>query len=191
MLLKTLIYLHGFNSSARSEKACLISQWLQKNNSTQAMIIPELSYAPAQAIKQVVSQLDHVESPVFIGSSLGGYYANYLAEKYFTKAVLINPVVHPYRLLTDYLGPQTNPYTQNSYTLTQEHMLELQSIAVEHMSCPSDRMVLLQTGDEVLDYSEAADYYSNSKCYVESGGDHRFQNFERWLPDIQQFLQLI
>ncbi|MDG2079035.1 MAG: YqiA/YcfP family alpha/beta fold hydrolase, partial [Pseudomonadales bacterium] len=63
-------------------------------------------------------------------------------------------------------------------------------LMVDPMTRPQQRMVLLQTGDETLDYREAADYYAGSVCHVEHGGDHSFRHFEKWLPAIAQFLEI-
>ena len=69
-------------------------------------------------------------------------------------------------------------------------MIELQALIVDPMTRPQQRMVLLQTGDETLDYREAADYYAASICHVEQGGDHSFCHFEKWLPAIARFLEI-
>jgi predicted esterase YcpF (UPF0227 family) len=162
------------------------------NRPDQLLQVPDLLFEPTGVIKQIKEIIKTNENlkPVFVGSSLGGYYANYLAEKYNSKAVMINPAIRPYRLLSGYLGDQTNPYTLKSYCLTPSHMVQLQELEIATMSRPENRMVLLQTGDEVLDYREAADYYRSANCYVEQGGDHSFQNFARWLPQIVDFLEI-
>lgn len=134
--------------------------------------------------------MDSVAEPVLIGSSLGGFYANYLVEKSGCKAVLVNPAVYPYDLLQAYLGPQSNQYTGESYTLGSQDMVELRDLAVAQMKCPANRYLLLQTADETLDFSQASDYFSGCKSVIEYGGDHSFQRFERWLPSIAKFLEL-
>ena len=171
--------------------------------------IPPLPVTPAATVDAINELLDDVcaglscikkpplndtiaqpFAPVFMGSSMGGFYANHFAQKYGGKAVLINPAVYPHRLLTAYLGQQINPHTGETYTLRKQHMVELQALMVDPMTHPQQRMVLLQTGDETLDYREAADYYAGSVCHVEHGGDHGFRHFEKWLPAIAQFLEI-
>lgn len=188
--LKALIYLHGFNSSPGSRKAAQTVNWLQGYLPEVSCLVPQLPYAPQAAIEAIERIVASVDEPVFVGSSLGGYYANYCAEKYGAKAAMVNPAVYPHRLLQGYLGPQTNPYTGESYTLQTQHMQELEALFVTTMQQPEDRWVLLQTGDETLDYREALGYFGENRCEVESGGDHAFVNFDRWLPDIAKFLEL-
>ena len=121
---------------------------------------------------------------------MGGFYANYFCEQYNYRAVLVNPAVYPHQLLAGHVGELSNPYSGETCTLTAQHMLELRALLVERMAHPERRMVLLQSGDETLDYREAEQYYANSTLHIESGGDHSFTSYSEWLPRIVQFLQL-
>ena len=103
---------------------------------------------------------------------------------------MINPAVYPHRLLADYVGEQTNPYTGETYTLDAAYYEKLRALYVEKMLSPRQRMVLLQTGDETLDYREAEQYYANSRLNVEQGGDHAYVAFGRHFPMIAEFLSL-
>lgn len=154
------------------------------------MHVPDLAYAPAEAISQLEALIPSGVELVLVGSSLGGFYANYLAEKYSCKAVLVNPAVYPYNLLDDFLGEQHNPYSGETYTLNKQHMDQLRALFVANMQRPQNRMVLVQTGDEALDYRQAEAYFKNANCIVEQGGDHGFVSFENWLPRIASFLHL-
>ena len=129
-----------------------------------------------------------------MGSSLGGYFAGYLAEKYQTAAVLINPAIKPFELLEDYIGQQENPYTGIVYQVTRAHMAELKAIEPKTPTFDSKQknnyLVMVQTGDEVLDYQQAVEKYQYSHLIVEQGGDHSFIDFDEKLPMITDFLQL-
>ncbi|MDB4542128.1 esterase [Pseudomonadales bacterium] len=207
--MRPLIYLHGFNSTPASAKAQATLRWMAQHCPHVRVHIPPLPVTPAatvdaidELLHDVCDDLPYIKkpplgetsaqpcAPVFMGSSMGGFYANHFAQKYGGKAVLINPAVYPHRLLTAFLGPQINPHTGETYTLRKQHMIELQALIVDPMTRPQQRMVLLQTGDETLDYREAADYYAASICHVEQGGDHSFCHFEKWLPAIAQFLEI-
>jgi predicted esterase YcpF (UPF0227 family) len=124
-----------------------------------------------------------------MGSSLGGYFSTYLAEKYQTKAVLINPAVKPFELMNDYLGDQVNPYTQKRYQVKERHIAELKALEQENIS-KNNYLVMVQTGDEVLDYQQAVEKYRHCKLVVEQGGDHSFINYENTLPNIALFFNL-
>ena len=124
----------------------------------------------------------------FLGSSMGGFYAHYLAEKYQTRAVLINPAVRPW-LGRDYLlGDQANYHTGVVHHIEPHHLEQLQGFDVEVISAPLDIRVLLQTGDEILDYRLAEEKYADCQLLIEAGGDHGFVDFEKHLPSIFEFL---
>ncbi len=188
--MKTLLYLHGFNSSPDSAKAQQTLHYLQQHHPAVRCEVPRLSFAPDAAIAQAEAIIQSSTDVALIGSSLGGYYANYLAERHGCPAVLVNPAVYPDRLLSDYYGPNTNPVTGEQYVLGPEHMDQLRGFAVPEISEPALRFVLVQTGDETLDFREASAYYHACKCLVEYGGDHSFQAYCDVLPRIIAFLDL-
>ena len=126
-------------------------------------------------------------SLTFVGSSLGGFYATWLAERYDTNAVMINPSVRPFTDLERYLGPQRNLYTGEAYELTREHFAELFALRVERITRPQRYLLLVQTGDEVLDWREAVGYSRGAHQFVQGGGDHAFQDFESQIAAILRF----
>ncbi len=186
--MKTLIYLHGYNSSPQSHKAQLTIDFIQNYYPQWTCIAPQIPYAPVCAIDLLKGLVDAVDQPVFIGSSLGGYYANYLAEYYGCKAVLVNPAITPHRLLSAYLGLQKNNYTGETYTLTEQHMIELRELKVSKLIDPKNRFLLTQTLDETLDFLDAAEYYQDCRSVIEYGGNHSFTRFGYWLAEIVDFL---
>lgn len=182
-----LLYLHGFNSAAASHKAQVLQAHMSNLNYGAQFFAPDLPHRPAQAMALLESYITHLScKPTVVGSSLGGFYATYLAERHDLNAVLINPAVAPYRLLAPLIGPQTNFYTGEQYNLTAQHLTELQALEVDTMH-PERYFLLLQMGDEVLDYRHALTRYAGAKQTVIPGGDHGFQQFEHYLDDILAF----
>lgn len=185
-----IVYLHGFNSSPQSKKAVQTAQWLAQHAPQHSFQCPALPPYPGDAWKQLKALLDEVTEPVWlIGSSLGGYYATWAAEQYDLPAVLVNPSVHPYHTLRDYLGPNRNLYTDVPWEFRPEHIDELEAMRVEPLAHPENFMVLAQTGDEVLDYREAEHKYRAGQLLIEEGGDHGFRDFPRHLPAILAFFE--
>ncbi len=190
-----LIYIHGFNSSPASLKAKQTADWFSVNAPDIPYICPALSNKPDLAIEQlntlVESTIESSPGPVgLIGSSMGGYYATWLGEKYGLKAVLVNPAVRPYEFMLGYLGENTNYHTGERYILEPHHVDVAKSLKVGTLKNSKNYWVLLQTGDDVLDYRQAETLYANCDLTIEKGGDHSFQHFERHLPAIMDFLQL-
>ncbi|MGQ9427132.1 YqiA/YcfP family alpha/beta fold hydrolase [Gilvimarinus sp. F26214L] len=185
-----LLYIHGFLSSPLSHKAQQVESWLQENRPKVNYACPFLSAYPAEAIEQLEDIVKNAASePVYLmGSSLGGYYATWLAEKYGLPAVLINPAVAPYELISAYLDQDLKNYhTDDHYRLGPEHIEQLRELETEELQYPARYWLMVQTGDETLDYRRAVERYKGCRQLVEQGGDHSFQNFERWLPDIHEF----
>lgn len=185
-----ILYIHGFNSSPQSFKAQQTVEYFAKHHSDIDVLVPKVPSYPQQAFELVEQLFVEHQTQIcgMMGSSLGGYIASYLTEKYQVKSLLINPAVRPYELLADFLGPQTNPYTNETYELTQGHIGELKRFDTPKIKHHQYYWLLQQQGDEVLDYTQAVAKYQGCRQNIEEGGDHSFQGFERYLPSIAEFL---
>lgn len=186
-----LIYLHGFNSSPGSNKAQLLKRHMQEHGMAHRYCCPALPISGARAIALVEAEIvRHARNSVtLIGSSLGGFYATYLAERHELRAVLINPAVYPHEDLRAYLGMQRNLYTQQQYQLTEEHLRQWQKLYLPTVR-PQRYLLLLETGDEVLDYRQAAEKYRGARQIIIDGGDHSFRSFPEQIPLILEFAGL-
>lgn len=183
-----LIYIHGFNSSALSFKAGLLRERMAALGRSGECVCPELAHRPAQAMAQLEALIAGAPAakPALVGSSLGGFYATWLAEKYRLRAVLVNPAVRPWELLGDYLGPQKNLYTGAQYELTARHLDELRALDAPAIS-PGLYLLMVRTGDEVLDYRQAVARYRGCRQMVLQGGDHGFGDFGDHLDAALEF----
>lgn len=186
-----LVYVHGFLSSGASAKARQCAEFLRARKLPIDFISPTLSNYPGEAAAQLDRLLDEIgEERVvgLIGSSMGGFHACYLSQKRKLRAVLVNPAAHPYELIRAYLGEHSNPYTGQVFSLGEDHIVELRARSIDPLPSPELLWVLLQTGDETLDYREAQQKFSECAVDVASGGDHSYRDFEQKLPEIVDFL---
>lgn len=185
-----IVYLHGFLSSSQAFKAQQLRDYIQGLQLAAIFHCPELPNKPSQAllfIDDFLAQLS--DKPVaLVGSSLGGFYAQYFAAKLSCKAVLINPVVNITDRLHLYMGPHQNPYTQKTFIIDQGDLDATNAAQKSMVDISENLMVLLQMGDEVLDASHASQRFYQSKCIIEPKGAHQFQTFERFLPMACQWL---
>ena len=187
-----LVYLHGFLSSPESSKAKLTGAWCaQQARPDWRFHCPSLSAYPGSAIATITSLLDELrgQPTALIGSSLGGFWATGFAERYGLPAVLINPAVSPQTRFHEFVGqPLRNYYTEDTYTLQPGDLADLASVDTRHLQHPQNLWVLLQTGDETLDYRLAAQKYADCRLTIEEGGNHSFAGYDHWLPPITEFL---
>ncbi|AJE20245.1 YqiA/YcfP family alpha/beta fold hydrolase [Azotobacter chroococcum] len=183
----SILYIHGFNSSSASLKAQQLIRAMQALGLGARLRVPDLHHHPCQAIAQLETALAELGRPMLVGSSLGGYYATHLAERHGLPAVLINPAVRPHRLFDGRLGPQLNHYSGETWELTADHLAALAALEVPPPQDPVRYRVWLQTGDETLDWRDAATYYRHCAPSVETGGDHAFQGFAGRLPELLAF----
>lgn len=187
-----LIYLHGFLSSPAAAKARLLDEYLSGIRWCGEYLRPAIPDTPDLAISFLRHYLQQLQGrPIgIVGSSLGGYYATWLAEEFSCQAVLVNPAVHPHRWWHKYIGLHQNPYSGVKFEITAAHLEALQSIYMPEILHPGRYRVLLQAGDEVLDATDASRHFYRSPCIIEAGGDHHFQGFDRYLPLILSWLNL-
>jgi len=194
MAAPTIVYLHGFRSSPASIKARLFGQAIDRLPAARRprYHVPALSHEPATAFTSVARWIEHEMGAdgaalTLVGSSLGGYYATSLAERYDCRAVLINPAVRPYEDLAPYAGTQTNLYTGDAFEVIEEHFAELRALAVARVTRPERYFLLVRTGDEVLDWRAAVAFYAGGWQYVAGGGDHSWADFAPQIPAVLRF----
>ena len=180
-----IVYLHGFNSSPQSRKAQLLQRYMAERGLGEQFACPALPPSPREAAR-VIQSVVGKESPCYVGSSLGGFYATYLVETQGGKAVLINPATEPHVGLSAYLGPQRNVYTGEPYELTSSHLAQWRELYVPKLT-PQRYLLLVETGDEVLDYRRAMERYAGAAQLVIEGGDHSLRSFPEHLPKILRF----
>lgn len=178
-----LIYIHGFNSSPASAKAKLVKARLEALGRGAEFIAPAVPPSPAQAADVLDALALRHRGAALIGSSLGGYYATWLAEKHAMKAVLLNPAVRPYELLAPMVGLQKRFHTGEEYVFTPGHVAELRALEVERIT-PTRYLLVVTTGDEVLNYRWAVERYRGCRQIVIEGGDHGLSDFGNYLDAV-------
>jgi predicted esterase YcpF (UPF0227 family) len=181
-----IVYLHGFNSSPQSHKAQVMQRYMRERGLEKEFACPALPPLATQAIQTAENLTEGKKNVCFVGSSLGGFYATYLAETHGLKAVLINPAIDPHIGLRAYLGPQTNLHTGEPYELTEAHLRQWQKLYLPRIT-PQRYLLIVETGDEVLDYRKAVERYAGAEQLVIAGGDHSLQSFPQHLARILEF----
>ena len=188
---KTILYFHGFASSSSSNKAKVLKKYISKNYKNTEIIIPDLDNNFKLAVSQIHTLIDNAKHPiVFIGSSLGGYYASYFSTKLKTKSVLINPAIPPLKDFEMYLGENENYSTGEKFIITQEDIRYIRKMSYKKYVNTENTYVLLESGDEVLNYKETAKYFSSSYLDIIYGGSHSYESLDEKLKNIVNFIEI-
>lgn len=183
-----IIYIHGFGGSGLGVKAKLSREMFKY----EIVMAPSLPYVPDLAVatlRELIDKFLKKGEPVqLIGSSLGGYYALYLADLFRLKAVLVNPSIYPYKSLESSIGMVPNFYDGSSFEWNGKHIGMLRNYEVKNPN-QENLLLLVQKGDELLDYREALEKLPRARAVVEEGGSHGFDNFESQRGVIEEFFQ--
>ena len=185
--MQDILYIHGFLSSPQSAKAQQVQAYVAQHPHLRLQLpaLPVDAVAALYILEKCIAQSP--TPPGLIGSSLGGFYANILAARHNLRAVLINPAVHPHERLAAYAGEQKNYYTGEVSVVEPEHFHALKMLEVAPLY-PEKLWILLETGDETLDYRQAEQFYARCAVDVTIGGSHRYESFAARLPAIVDFL---
>jgi len=188
-----LVYLHGFRSSPRSSKAVMTGEAIKALSSAANPIewyCPQLLASPKESMDMVTAHIEQSKADriVVIGSSLGGFYANHLAEKYACKAVALNPAVRAARELAPHVGMMTAYDSDEPFDFRPEYIDELKALQVEAITNPGRYFLIAAKGDELLDWREMVDFYFGAKQLVLEGSDHGIADYAEHLPKVLDFI---
>ena len=184
-----ILYLHGFRSSPRSFKARRLGGRLAVLNHGNDWRCPQLPVSPFEAIRLAESIIGDTpaDSLSLIGSSLGGFYATWLAQRYGCRAVVLNPATAPDQSLDRFLGEQTLWHGEGTVTVERRHLDELRALRVETITAPERYMLIAATGDEVLDYRDMLQAYPGVQTTLIQGSDHGISDFDNYLDQVLTF----
>jgi len=184
-----ILYLHGFLSSPASVKAKQVRAALCRAGREADFLCPPLPVSPRAAadIALTSAQLEDPRQLSVIGSSLGGYYATWLAERLGCRAVLLNPAVHPYEDLLAFVGWHNNPTGGQPVEVRPEFLDELRALETPRLTDPDRYLLFAATGDEVIDYRQMVAKYAACPMRIIAGSNHALSDFAEYLPEVLRF----
>ncbi len=182
-----ILYLHGFRSSPDSFKARVMAARLAELGRSDEWCCPMLPVSPLDTVTLVESLVRGARNVTVVGSSLGGFFATYLAEKHGWPAVLLNPAIVPQRDLSHYLGEQPLWHGGGSIVVEPHHLDELRSLGVASVTRPERYYLIAATGDEVLDYREMLAHYPGARTTLIEGSDHAISEFPHYVDEVLAF----
>lgn len=189
-----LVYLHGFRSSPNSTKAVMTGEAVRALSNTEnsyEWYCPQLLASPKESMDMVIKRIDQSQADriVIIGSSLGGFYTNYLSEKYQCKAIALNPAVYAARELEPHVGMMTAYDSEEPFDFKAEYIDQLRALQVESISNPERYFLIAAKGDELLDWKEMVAFYPGAKQLILEGSDHGIADYATHLPAVIKFIE--
>ena len=188
-----LLYLHGFRSSPLSAKAQQVAARVRERHPDVNWWCPQLPPSPREAMEMVAKGIQSWPKATMavIGSSLGGYYATWVATQTGCRAVLLNPAVFPARDLAAYVGEQTSFHNPDDHFFFKpEFVDELRALDAGPLRNPTQFFAIIAKGDEVLDWREMSARYQGARIRLLAGGDHALSDFDQHLDAVLAFAGL-
>ncbi len=184
-----ILYLHGFRSSPRSYKARVVAERMAALGRSDELICPQLPASPQQAMALASSLVATcpADQLAVVGSSLGGFYATYLAERLGCRAVLLNPAVDPLKDLDKHVGVTTAYHSDEPFEFKRSYIEELRALKVDRITQPQRYFLIAATGDEVLDYRDMLAHYTGARQHLIDGSDHAISEFAEYADDVLAF----
>jgi len=187
-----ILYLHGFRSSPRSYKARVVHKRMADAGRAHELICPQLPASPQAAMELVLTLAERYANKgpdqiAIIGSSLGGFYATWLAERFGCRAALVNPAVDPLKDLDKHVGTTTAWHSDEPFEFKRHYIDELAALKVDKITRPERYFLLAATGDEVLDYRDMVAHYAGAHQHVIQGSDHAISEFEQYVDEVLAF----
>lgn len=192
-----VVYLHGFRSSSKSVKAQKVISAFEEAGAVSRLWVPDLPASPGEAMAMVdeyiTARLDSQPrlDLAFVGSSLGGYYATVLAERYTSaSAVLLNPAVRPYDDLQDQIGTRKVYFSDEEIEFVPGYLAELKAMECTSLNDPSRYFLVAARDDEVLSCDAMRARYAGAHELFLQGSDHALSDFDDILPFVRLALGL-
>ena len=184
-----ILYLHGFRSSPKSMKARVVGVRMLELGLADKLACPQLPASPKQAIALALRLVDGVPADqlAIVGSSLGGYYATWLAERLGCRAVLLNPAIVPLKDLDSHVGATTQYHSDEPFEFKAGYIDELRALAIEKITRPERYFLIAASGDEVLDYRDMLAHYAGARQHVIDGSDHAIAEFRQYVDEVLAF----
>jgi predicted esterase YcpF (UPF0227 family) len=184
-----ILYLHGFRSSPLSMKARMTGERMAQLGRAEDYVCPQLPASPKMAMEQMMALVHGVpaEELAIVGSSLGGYYATWMAEQIGCRAVLLNPAIVPSISLDQHVGVTTEYHSDKPFEFKREYIDELHALAVPQITQPERYFLIAATGDEVLDYRDMVAHYQGARQTLIQGSDHAISEYADYVDQVLAF----
>ncbi len=183
-----ILYLHGFRSGPESFKAQALKRHMAARGLADRLWCGQLPPQPSAAAVLIERKIvSSPRPPTLIGSSLGGFYATVMTERHGLRAAVVNPAVPKFLSPEPFIGTHRHLYTNEPFEFGQRDIDQLAALDIDALTHPENFWLLVETGDEVLDYRHAKAFYAGARQTLLDGGSHAFTQWEAYLEPLLAF----
>lgn len=181
-----IVYLHGFNSAGSVDNDKVIE--LQKIEDVHIVTYDTFSSA-TEILDYLIEEVDDIVDPVFIGTSLGGFFAAQLAKVFGAPSVLINPAFMPEINLKEAVGvPQMNYVTGETKTLSQLALDSYAELPDINGGYEIDPLVIVAEDDELIPAHLTREFFYLIGVHSTKDGGHRYNKPKQIIGEIQTYI---
>lgn len=141
-----IIYLHGLGSNGQSSTARGLSEL--------GFDLISPNYRPQfcnESLKQLIQLVECNQPTLIAGTSMGGYYALKLFERFALPTIAINPCFEPTLLLAKYLDQPAHDYVTDTPIPFDQAMLDaFEPIASTNGQHPDTLQIVIGMNDDVI-----------------------------------------
>jgi hypothetical protein len=184
-----ILYLHGFRSSPQGSKINNLKTMFPDIKIIGVPYTPHDPDSAAQTLTDIMTTTCKNHEVLVIGTSLGGFWARWMANQFKVRSIMINPSLHPDKTLSagTYLTYEDPP---KLITVSRENLESFNRYKInKNESNAGSAHVWVALDDEVLDahntIEELQGQYQITKFKT---GGHRFSQFSKMKNRITQCL---
>lgn len=181
-----VIYFHGFASSPNSKKVKDISEHYK-------VFAPEVPYFGSSATllspikKYLIDSVFPGDKVLFVGTSLGAYWAARMSHYFDGAAVLFNPTVDPSKDLKKFIGINSNFVTGEKFELKSEDIDSFYPL--DRSVNENVKFAVVCANDHIVNSKLAVEFFD--RVEVLQSSDHRFEDTEKMLHFIKKGFDMI
>jgi len=180
-----IFYVHGFNSCAarNRDKVQELARLLGEE-------VTLLDYPSNERAENIFGMLkmqieEHATAPhLFIGSSMGGFWAERLGQVHERPAVLFNPCFKPTYFLEPFIGEIKHFCTGEYWDFTRELLDSYAPFETTEIDIP--RLVFTATGDDLIPSGKVKEHYAGICQVVEIDGGHSILTFTPFVDKLRE-----
>ena len=187
-----IVYLHGFASVGEGNKSQIFKNFFGAEHVT----APDLPVNPSQVINIVndIVRQNNDYPLIFVGTSLGGFWANYFAQKWDVPCVIVNPSTRPSISLKKYQNANIkNNVTQKPVEVTSRDITEYEKIEKYLATNTNGALInmFIAKDDEVISpHNASEDIPFAASIVMKDNGGHRFEmHWNDVVTKIQELLK--